>query len=61
VAGRVRSCTAVVALGTHAPMSDDARRDLVGTDALPVVNHEWWDDGTFAHVGTLGPDTVKTR
>jgi hypothetical protein len=42
-------------------MSDDARRDLVGTDALPVVNHEWWDDGTFAHVGTLGPDTVKTR
>lgn len=58
VTGRVRSCTAVVALGTHAPMDAEARRALVGVDGLEVVNHEWWDDSTFAHVGTLDADLV---
>ena len=51
--GRVRSCVAVVALGTHAPMTDEAMRALVGVDDLHVVNHEWWDDETFVHVGRL--------
>lgn len=59
VAGRVRSCTAVVALGTHAPMDEAARRALVGVDGLEVVNHEWWDDATFADVGTLEAATVR--
>jgi nickel-dependent lactate racemase len=59
VAGRVRSCTAVVALGTHAPMSDEARRELVGTDQLAVVNHAWWDDDTFTHLGVLEAATVR--
>lgn len=59
VAGRVRSCVAVVALGTHAPMDEAARRALVGVEGLEVVNHEWWDDATFAEVGTLGADTVR--
>jgi len=58
VTGRVRSCTAVVALGTHAPMGEAARRALVGVDGLEVVNHEWWDDATFAAVGTLDAETV---
>src|SRR4051794_28747063 len=58
VAGRVRSCTAVVALGTHAPMDEDARRDLVGVADLDVVNHAWWDDDTFFHVGELDAATV---
>lgn len=59
VAGRVRSCTAVVALGTHAPMDEAARRALVGVDGLEVVNHEWWDDATFATVGHLDAATVR--
>jgi len=58
VRGRVSSCTAVVALGTHAPMSDEALRDLVGVDGLTVVNHEWWDDATFVPVGALAADAV---
>ncbi|MBV9951632.1 MAG: DUF2088 domain-containing protein [Acidimicrobiia bacterium] len=59
VDGRVRSCTAVVALGTHAPMTDAAIREMVGTDELDVVNHEWWDDATFVPLGTIDVDTVE--
>jgi nickel-dependent lactate racemase len=59
VAGRVRSCTAVVALGTHSPMDDDARRRLVGVDGLEVRNHEWWREETFAPVGRLEADEVR--
>lgn len=51
---------AVVALGTHAPLSDEALRTLVGTDQLRVVNHAWWDDATFANFGRLAPETVHT-
>lgn len=53
VAGRVRSCVVVVALGTHAALSEPELRALVGTDALDVVNHEWWDPETFVQLGTL--------
>jgi len=59
VAGRVRSCVAVVALGTHAPMDDASMRSLVGVDGLEVVNHAWWDDATYAHVGELDAATVR--
>jgi len=59
VRGRVRSCTAVVALGTHAPMTDAAIRSMIGTTALEVVNHEWWLDTSFATVGTLSTETVS--
>lgn len=58
VEGRVSSCVAVVALGTHAPMSDGARRDLVATSALTTVNHEWWNEDTFVTIGTLDSDQV---
>jgi nickel-dependent lactate racemase len=57
-AGRVSACTAVIALGTHAPMSEAAMRTIVGSDALKVVNHEWWEDSTFVRVGALSRDTV---
>jgi lactate racemase len=59
VRGRVRSCTAVVALGTHAPMTNAAIRSMVGTNELAVVNHEWWVDATFVTVGTLSEETVR--
>ena len=58
VAGRVRSCVAVVALGTHAPLEEAALRSLVGVDGLAVVNHAWWDDATYAAVGALDAATV---
>jgi nickel-dependent lactate racemase len=58
VAGRVRSCVAVVALGTHAPMDEGAMRALVGVDGLEVRNHEWWDQATYRHVGELDAGTV---
>jgi lactate racemase len=51
--GRASSCDAVVALGTHAPMSDDAIRALVGPTSMAVRNHAWWEDDTYAHVGRL--------
>jgi len=53
VEDRVRSCVAVVALGTHAAMEDEAMRSMVGVDGLDVVNHEWWDEDTFVALGTL--------
>lgn len=53
VAGRVSSCTVLVALGTHAPMAEDDLRRMVGGVDLPVRNHEWWDDSTFTTVGRL--------
>lgn len=59
VDGRVRSRRAIVALGTHAPMTDAALRSLVGIDDLDVVNHAWWDDATFVTVGHLEATTVE--
>ncbi len=57
--GRMSACTIVVALGTHAPMEDGARRALVGPVPFPTINHAWWDDDTFADVGTLSAETVS--
>ena len=59
VADRVSSCTAVVALGTHAPMDTEAMRALIGTDRIPVRNHEWWKPETFTAVGRLDESTVS--
>ena len=56
--GRVRSCTAVVALGTHAAMAPEALRRLTGPVAMEVVNHAWWDEATFVPVGTLDAGLV---
>jgi nickel-dependent lactate racemase len=58
VGNRARRCTAVVALGTHAPMSDDAIGSLVGPVSLPVHNHAWWEEDTFTHVGRLSAALV---
>jgi nickel-dependent lactate racemase len=53
VDGRTSDWTGVVALGTHAPMSDDALRARVGPTSLPVRNHAWWEEDTYAYVGRL--------
>jgi nickel-dependent lactate racemase len=59
VGGRASACTAVVALGTHAPMSEAAIGALVGPSSIPTCNHAWWDDDTFTHVGTLPGELVR--
>jgi lactate racemase len=59
VGGRASAATAVVALGTHAPMSDDAIDALVGPVSMPALNHAWWGYGTFAQVGTLPGELVR--
>src|SRR3984957_10219864 len=59
VGGRASTCSAVVALGTHAPMSEDAIGSLVGPSSIPTCNHAWWDDDTFTHVGALPGELVR--
>lgn len=58
VGSRVSHASAVVALGTHAPMSEEALATLVGGESLEVHNHEWWSEDTFIRVGTLDSSTV---
>ena len=65
--GRVAALTVLVALGTHAPMSDDALAGHLGYPAgaladrypgMTVRNHEWWDPAQLVTVGELTADRV---
>ena len=58
VDGRTDAVSAVVALGTHAPMSEAAIAGLVGPLSLPTRNHAWWEDETFVRVGRLPAQLV---
>ena len=60
--GRVSRLTVLVALGTHAPMEEEALAAHLGyapgllAETYPdttVVNHEWWKPETFADLGTV--------
>lgn len=60
--GRVGRLTVLVALGTHAPMGEDALARHLGyppgrlAEVYPgttVLNHEWWKADTFADLGTI--------
>ena len=60
--GRVSRLTVLIALGTHAAMSEQALASHLGYDpgalaerypATAVLNHEWWDSSAFAEVGTI--------
>jgi nickel-dependent lactate racemase len=60
--GRVSRLTVLVALGTHARMSDAALAKHLGYElgaleatypATTVLNHEWWDAAAFADVGRI--------
>src|SRR5690606_6417485 len=64
---RAAGMTVVVALGTHAAMSEAelaahlgyAEHGLEATyPGLRVVNHEWWDAQTFASLGAIDPARV---
>ncbi|HEY3506506.1 MAG TPA: lactate racemase domain-containing protein [Actinocatenispora sp.] len=66
--GRVTRLSVVVALGTHAPMSEAALAALVGCEpgriadrypGMTVRNHEWWDPARLTTVGRLDEATVE--
>jgi nickel-dependent lactate racemase len=65
--GRVRQLTVLVALGTHAEMSEPALAAHLGFRAgalaerypgTSVLNHAWWDPRTFADLGVIGADRI---
>jgi nickel-dependent lactate racemase len=62
LSGRVSRLTILVALGTHAPMSDEALArhlgPVVGRPDVLVGNHEWWEPSALTTVGTVGADEV---
>lgn len=60
--GRVRRLTVLIALGTHAAMTEEALAEHLGyapgrlAETYPgttVVNHEWWAPETFVDLGTI--------
>jgi len=68
LAGRARSVTALVALGTHAAMTDAELAGHLGYPAgdidavypgLRVRNHEWWNPETFRTVGRIGAERLR--
>lgn len=65
---RVSHLTVLVALGTHAAMSDAALARHLGypegglAESYPgttVLNHAWWDPGTFVDVGTVSAQRLE--
>ena len=65
--GRVSRLTVLVALGTHAAMSEQELAAHLGYDAgalagrypsMTVLNHAWWDPSSFAEVGTISADRI---
>jgi lactate racemase len=67
VHGRVTRITVLVALGTHSAMSEDALATRLGYErgaleerypGTTVLNHAWWDDDTFADVGTISAQRI---
>jgi nickel-dependent lactate racemase len=64
---RVSRLTVLIALGTHAAMTDQELGAHLGYDAgaladrypsMTVLNHAWWDPATFADVGTISADRI---
>jgi nickel-dependent lactate racemase len=65
--GRVSRLTVLVALGTHAAMTERALAAHLGYDpgalavrypAVTVLNHEWWDPSAFADIGTISAGRI---
>jgi nickel-dependent lactate racemase len=60
--GRVSRLTVLIALGTHARMTDAQLASHLGYDdgglderypSTIVANHAWWDPATFTDIGTI--------
>jgi len=58
--GRATRVTVLVALGTHAPMSDAQLRAHLGGPypGWTVRNHEWWDPDALVSLGGIDADRV---
>jgi nickel-dependent lactate racemase len=65
--GRVSRLTVLIALGTHAAMSERALGVHLGHGLEPLAqrypgmtaqNHAWWDDSAFTEVGTIAAGRV---
>ena len=68
LAGRATRMTVLVALGTHAAMSEEALAAHLGYDergleatypGMTVLNHEWWNPETFADLGTIPAARIR--
>jgi len=59
LADRAANVTVLVALGTHAAMTDEhLDRHLGVHDGLTVRNHEWWRPEALVSLGTIAEETV---
>ncbi|MFC5829573.1 lactate racemase domain-containing protein [Nonomuraea insulae] len=67
LAGRVASLTVLIALGTHAAMSQAQIEKMLEVEpgglaarypGARIVNHEWWDPGALVEVGTIKAGTL---
>lgn len=65
LAPRAAALTVLVALGTHARMSDEQLADLLGGEpgrrfpAATVRNHEWWDPDRLVEIGHIDGSRVS--
>lgn len=66
--GRVKALDYLVALGTHQPMDEEARNNLVGVTleerntryaGVHIFNHRWDLPETFTTVGTIQADEIE--
>ena len=66
--GRVSRLTALVALGTHKAMTEEALGTMLGFEpghleetypGLRLLNHEWWEPSTFADLGTISAARIE--
>ena len=62
-----KSLSALIALGTHAPMSKQAIDKFLAGDnqsilqkypKMKVLNHEWWNPSTFSHLGSITSEEI---
>jgi len=58
--GRVSKLTILVALGTHAEMTESQLAAHLGGPypGVTVLNHEWWKEDTFVDLGTISAERV---
>jgi nickel-dependent lactate racemase len=65
--GRVTRLTVLVALGTHAELSEPTLAAHLGYQpgasaetypSMTVLTHNWWDPAAFADVGTIASDRI---
>ncbi|MGO9751317.1 MAG: lactate racemase domain-containing protein [Solirubrobacteraceae bacterium] len=65
--GRVSRLTVLIALGTHAAMSEPALASHLGYEpgalaarypAMTVLNHAWWEPSTFVDVGRISAERI---